>query len=130
MPVANEPTEEQKKNIETAKEFVDAFATPDIDYEALLTRYFHDDALIRWRALQEAGQIGPAAAAAKLREHLPPGAAEFVNYNQIVAVGPVVVIWRTDTLKIPGMDDRVFDSFGVHVFKDGKMQEFADYFGF
>ena len=68
-----------------------------------------------------------------MNQHVPPPTMtrhQFTldDVHEMIAQGPVIVTKRTDTMKVPGQPDMPFKIIGLHVFKNGKMQEYSDYF--
>jgi hypothetical protein len=51
-----------------------------------------------------------------------------VELHSVYAVGPLVIVTRTDFRKEDGQPDVAFPAVGVFAFKDGKIIEWSDYY--
>ena len=56
------------------------------------------------------------------------GFTYIVEMHSVYAVGPLVIVTRTDFRKEDGQPDVAFPAVGVFAFKDGKIIEWSDYY--
>ena len=118
-------TETEQANVKLVEALFAEWNNPNLDLDKFVARYMAPQAIIRWSDDMQAA--GPEAAAKQLKAGMPPGARVSIKVHKIFARGPVVATARTDTMKVPGKPDALFEVAGVHIVKDGKIQEYCDY---
>jgi limonene-1,2-epoxide hydrolase len=119
-------TATEKANVKLIKDFLASWDDAHLDIDKLVAQYMAPNASVRWTDDTPA-VYGPKAAATAAKAGMPDGARAIIKILDIFARGPLVATSRVDTIKVPGKPDVIFDTAGVHIVKDGKIQEYADY---
>jgi limonene-1,2-epoxide hydrolase len=123
---SNGLTAAEKANVKLIKDFLASWDDAHLDIDKLVAHYMAPNALVRWTDDMPA-VYGPEAAATAAKAGMPDGARAAIKILNIFARGPLVATSRVDIIKIPGKPDAIFNTAGVHIVKDGKIQEYTDY---
>jgi len=119
-------TQTEKANVKLMKAFWADWNSDHLDIDALMSRYFAPDALVRFT--DDTPIInGAQAAAASAKASMPDGSRAIIKIYQLFAKGPMVACHRLDTIRIPGKPDTLFNTAGVAFVKEGRIVEYADY---
>jgi limonene-1,2-epoxide hydrolase len=119
-------TATEKANVKLIRAFLAGWDDPHLDIDKLVAQYMAPNAAVRWTDDMKA-VYGPTAAAAAAKAAMPEGSRAVIKIFSVFAHGPLVATSRVDTIKVPGKPDATFDTAGVHIIKDGKIQEYTDY---
>jgi limonene-1,2-epoxide hydrolase len=130
LPIAeakNQPlTEREAVNIKVVKQFLKDCSKNPFDAEKLVATYFDPNASVRWTD-DSPPAMGAAAAIAAVKAMMPAGSWVEIQLLDIFAKGQLVATSRIDVFKVPGKPDTSIPIAGVHILKDGRFIEYADY---
>jgi limonene-1,2-epoxide hydrolase len=120
-------TPAEKANIELVRHFILGWTKKDYDANKEMATYLSSPCLVR-PVEDKPALTAPAEAAKVFIDFMKDGSrVGRVDFDRVMATGPLVVTRRKDIVLVPGKPNVVYDVAGVFLVKDGKIREWIDY---